>query len=212
MIGYVSATEDRDPGVTAIPNAVMRDTLQFLEKQLGRDSLRGILNLAGQEHYFREFPPNNMRADVDVNDYLALLQGIEDYYDERGAAAILRQLGRANVRRGVIHAVGLAEQGGRITGKQLLGIALAAFARSTALRDNRRILLQDSDDMLLVSLQQRACWAVDGQRLSCQVAVGALGGALEMVSGRSLRVRPIACRHGGAHHCVFEISLSGRRR
>jgi predicted hydrocarbon binding protein len=210
LIGYVSAVETKEPGDTYLPNSVMRDMLQFLERQLGREALRGILNLAGVEHYFRGLPPNNMQPEIKSSDYLALIQGLRDYYDERGAVAVLRELGKANVRRGVVHAVGLAEQGGRITGKQLLGIALDAFAKSTAVRDRRLVLLQDSGDMLLVSVRQPACWAADGSRHACEVAVGALRGALEMVSGRSLRVRPIACCHSGAHHCVFEVSRAGR--
>jgi predicted hydrocarbon binding protein len=39
---------------------------------------------------------------------------------------------------------------------------------------------------------------------------GALRGSLELVSGRELRVRAIACCRRGAHHCVFEVSR-GRR-
>ena len=206
MIGYVSVNEDKENTTGRIPNAVMRDLLQFLEQQLGRDALRGVLNLAGTERYFRGLPPNNMRLETDAADYVAVLQGLQDYYDERGALAILRELGRATVRRAVIHGVSVAEQRGPLTGKQLLSIALDSFAASTALRDRRHILLQDSDDMLLVSIRQAPCWATDRRGRACEIVSGALRGALEMVSGRELRVRPIACCQRDAHHCVFEVS------
>jgi len=208
--GYVSAAEGKEPGMGSIPNSVMRDMLQFLERELGQEALRGVLNLAGTEQYHRGLPPNNMRFEVKAADYLAVIQGLKDYYDERGAVAVLRELGKSTVRRGVVHAVGLAEQGGRISGRQLLTIALDSFAKSTALRDRRLILLQDSGDMLLVSLRQPACWAMDGSHHACEVVVGSLRGSLEMVSGRNLLVRPIACCHSGARHCVFEVSRAGR--
>ena len=210
MIGYVTAAESKEQGLGSLPNSVMRDMLQFLERQLGTEALRGILNLAGAEQYHGGLPPNNMRFEVKAADYLAVIQGIRDYYDERGAVAVLRELGKSTVRRGVVHAVGLAEQGGRLSGRQLLSIALDSFAKSTALRDHRLMLLQDSGDMLLVSLRQPACWTVDGSHHACEVVVGSLRGALEMVSGRSLRARPIACCHSGARHCVFEVSRGGR--
>ena len=210
MIGYVTAAESKEPGLGSVPNSVMRDMLQFLERELGPEALRGILNLAGAEHYHRGLPPNNMRFEIKAADYLSVIQGLRDYYDERGAVAVLRELGKTAVRRGVVHAVGLAEQGGRLSGRQLLNIALESFAKSTALRDPRLILLQDSGDMLLVSLRQPACWAVDGSHHACEVVVGSLRGVLEMVSGRSLRVRPIACCNAGSRHCVFEVSRGGR--
>ena len=210
MIGYVSAEDARADGTGKIPNSVMRDFLQFLERQLGREALRGILNLAGMERYFRRLPPNNMRYEVESGDYLAVMDGLADYYDERGAVAIMRELGRAAVRRAVIHNVGLAEERGRISGKQLLSIALDSFAKSTAIRERDLILLQDSGDMLLVSMRVPPCWAMDRKGRSCEAVGAALRGALEMVTNRYLRVRPIACHRDGAHHCIFEVCRANR--
>jgi predicted hydrocarbon binding protein len=210
--GYVSADESRDSPGADIPNSVLRDLLQFLEQQLGRDTLRGVINLAGVETYHRGLPPNNMRLEAPAADYVALLQGLRDYYDERGALAFMRELGRATVRRAVIHSVGQAEQRGPLNGKQLLAIALDSFAKSTAIRDRRQVLLQDSGDMLLVSTRESPCWARDRRGHACEIVTGALRGALELVSGRELRVRSIACCHHGAHHCVFEVSRGNRWR
>jgi len=209
--GY-ALDEDRDGPSGSIPNSVMRDMLRFLEQQLGRDALRGVLNLAGLERYHRTLPPDNMRLETAAVDYVSLMQGLRDYFDDRGALAFLRELGRSTVRRGVIHAVGQAEQRGALTGKQLLSIALDSFAKSTALRDRRDILLQDSGDMLLVSIRQPPCWAADRSHGACEIVTGALRGALELVSGRELRVRSIACCQTGAHHCVFEVSRGNRWR
>ncbi|MHB0876100.1 MAG: hypothetical protein ACYC5O_08655 [Anaerolineae bacterium] len=212
MKGYVSASDGKDNSGGTIPNSVMRDLLQFLERQLGPEPLRGILNLAGQSDYFEQFPRNDMRHDTEAAAYLSVIQGLQDYYDERGAKAILRELGRSTVRRAVIHSVSLAEQRGAIGGRQLLAIALESFAKSTAIRDRRHVLLQDSGDMLLVSVRQPPCWARDRCGRSCEISVGCLRGALEMVTGRGLHVRPIACGRDGAHHCVFEVSRSNRWR
>jgi predicted hydrocarbon binding protein len=209
--GYVSASDGRDNG-SSIPNSVMRDLLQYLERQLGPEPLRGILNLAGQSDYFENYPRNDMRHETAAAAYLHVIQGLQDYYDERGARAILRDLGRSTVRRAVIHSVSMAEQQGAIGGKQLLSIALDSFAKSTATRDRRHVLLQDSGDMLLVSVRQPPCWARDHGGRACEIAVGALRGALEMVTGRGLNVRPIACGRDGAHHCVFEVSRPNRWR
>ena len=52
MKGYVSASDGKDNSGGTIPNSVMRDLLQFLERLLGLEPLRGILNLAGQSDYF----------------------------------------------------------------------------------------------------------------------------------------------------------------
>ena len=212
MKGYVSASDDRDNSGGTIPNSVMRDLLQFLERQLGLEPLRGILNLAGQGQYFEQYPRNDMSHDTDASAYLDVIQGLQDYYDERGAKAVLRQLGRSTVRRAVIHSVSIAEQRGPIGGKALLAIALESFAKSTAVRDRRHMLLQDSGDMLLVSVRQPPCWARDRAGRSCGVAIGALRGALEVVTGRGLYVRPIACGRDGAHHCVFEVCRANRWR
>lgn len=210
MRGYVSANGAKESHDGFIPNSVMRDFLQFLERQLGRESLRGILNLAGQEHYFHALPPNNMSPEAEAAAYLDILEGLSDYYDERGAESVLRELGRQTVRRAIIHAIGLQEQRSPINGRQLLDIALESFSKSTAVRDRQQLLLQDSGDMLLVSVRCPPCWARDRAGQACQVSLGALRGALESVTGRSLHVRPIACGRNGAHHCVFEVSRSGR--
>lgn len=212
MKGYISASEGIGNSDGAIPNSVMRDLLQFLEHQLGPEALRGVLNLAGQEAYHRDWPRNDMRYAIPAGDYLDVLQGLRDFYDDRGARAVLRELGRSTVRRSVIHSVNTAEQKGPIAGRQLLGIALDSFAKSTAIRDRRHILLQDSGDILLVSMRQPPCWAVDRDAQACEVPTGALRGALELVTGRHLQVRSIACGHGGAHHCVFEVSRTNRWR
>jgi len=188
----------------------MRDLLQFLERQLGRDALRGILNLAGTHQYFRELPPNNMLYDINASDYVAVLDGLEDYYDDRGAAAILRELGYHTARRAIIHSVGRAEQRGPISPKQLLILALEAFAKSTAIRERRFILLQDSAEILLVSVRRPGCWVLDRRGRGCQLVVGALKGSLELVSGRRLSVRPVACCEDNARHCIFEVARAGR--
>jgi predicted hydrocarbon binding protein len=210
--GYVSVSDNQEKPAGKVPNSVMRDLLLFLDRQLGHRAYRGVLNLAGMHAYLRALPPNNMHEEVNAADYLAVLGGLQDYYDERGAAAVLRELGRSTVRRAVIHAVGLAEQTGSLDGKQLLRLALNALAQSTALGDRRLILLQDSGDMLLVSTRQPACWAPDPKGRACEVVMGAMRGSLEMVSGRPLQVRAIACCLNGAHHCVFEVARAGRWR
>jgi len=203
--GYVSANDGKDSTGDTIPNSVMRDLLQFIEHQIGLEPLRYVLNLAGQSDYFENYPHNDMRYGVSAADYIDVIQGLEDYYDELGAKAVLRQLGRTAVRRAIVHSVSLAEQRGPISGRTLLSIALESFAKSTAVRERQRILLQDSGDMLLVSMRQPPCWARDEHGRSCEVAVGALRGALETVTGRPLHVRPIACGYDGAEHCVFEV-------
>ena len=76
MKGYVSVNDNRDKPAGRVPNSVMRDMLQFLERQLGYGSYRGVLNLAGMHGYLRGLPPNNMREEVHSADYLAVLDGL----------------------------------------------------------------------------------------------------------------------------------------
>lgn len=213
MQGYVRVADDHIGISGAVPNSVMRDLLQFLERQLGHNALRGVLNMAGTEDYFWHRPANDMQEMVKASDYLAVLQALADYYDERGAIAIIRELGRYTVKRALIRNLSLAEQQrSKTSGRELLKTALQSFAQSTAVRDRRLIILQDSGDMLLVSMRCPPCWTNDGSDYACQVAVGALRGSLELISGSNLRVRPIACCFNAAHHCVFEVSRPNRYR
>ena len=207
--GYVPAEQAGAP-TGLVPNSVMRDLLRFLERHLGAEALRGILNLAGLESYHQSLPPDDMRLEVDAAHYVAVMQGLQDYYDERGAMAIARAVGRSAVRRAIIHDIGARNHARQLGGRELFTIALDCFAKTTALRDRQLIALQDSGDMLLVTLRQPACWARDPAGRACQVVVGALRGALELISGRHLRVRAVACIHDGAGHCIFEVGRAAR--
>ena len=91
-------------------NTAFRTMLLGVREIVGENGLKTILNRSGLTAYLKELPPNNMElSEVKISDCAKYENAIRDIYGDKGARAILFNVGTAQALAGIEENKELAE-------------------------------------------------------------------------------------------------------
>lgn len=139
--------------------------------------------------------------------FKAVITGMEESLGEKATAIALVSAGRARGKN-LVESLGLMGQD--------MSIDDLTVKISTALgKDGTRLLIIDrieqDGDKYRAYTRETVCSAgeVDGSDRKCTFTLGAVGGALEAITGKRYRAKHVASVLRGSEHDVFEYTPLG---
>lgn len=196
-----------------MPNAALRLLLLSVEKVMGMERMKVLLDYAGLPQYAGHYPPDDLEYGAFFSLYGRIEQAIEELYGPRGARAMLLRVGHSTCR---------IEMKAQPTGILLVGQALRLMPfiplpakmrlllRQMVAATNKRLnqpahLEEDADGFMIVVDRCTCEFRPSHPEPCCLVALGAFDQAIRWLTGKPFDVQEITCINIGADACRYRI-------
>lgn len=199
-----------------IDNFVMNTYLTTLQNVVGENGLKSILNYSRLEKYIDNFPPDNHKLEVPVEELSTLFRSLYELFGRKGVRGLQLRVGRENARVS-------------IEGRSVIAESLKLVARLVPEKKKMHLLLEkvveesnqmlpSRADMLPVELQENEdCFLIihrnrfESENISseipvCNVFVGNLQYIVEWITGHKHEVEEIECRAMGYPADIFRVA------
>ena len=199
-------------------NFSMRIYLETIQHIVGSNGLKSILNYAHLEKYIDNFPPDNDRVEVPLEDLKIMCHSLLEIFGPRGARSLQLRIGRENVRRGLqkrpqmARAIQLAchfmpeTKKMRIALEKLVETSKHRYTSEVYEPDDRIELREEEDYFIIIEREAWESEDVISQNPVCDIYAGTIEALMEWVTGHLHEVKEVECRAMG-HPCdVFRIT------
>lgn len=200
---------DRDGELT---NNAFRAVLLGVEDVVGPSGMATVLRQAALLQYVRNYPPPNMEPGGHRQSYVSRVdKALFDIYGERGARAILQQVGRGQARSGMadnpalVNATRLALRfmPRRLQIKFVLDTVTKQVNAETGTAAK---IIEEGADFYFDDPTCTHCIGWQHGKAVCYVVAGFMGQVLSrMIEGCDFKVEEIACFAKGDASCRFRI-------
>lgn len=199
-----------------VDNFVMKTYLTTLQNVVGENGLKSILNYSHLEKYVDNFPPDNHKLEIPVEELSVLFRSLHELFGRKGVRGLQLRVGRENARIG-------------IEGRSAIAESLRLVARLVPEKKKMRLLLEkvveesnqmypSRTDVVPVELQENENSFViihrnrfESENISsetpvCNVFIGNLQYVVEWITGHTHEVEEIECRAMGHPADVFKVA------
>lgn len=84
-----------------IDNFIMKTYLETLQNIVGENGLKSVLNYSNLERYIDNFPPDNHKLEIPVEELGALFRSLYELFGRKGVRGLQLRVGRENARIGI---------------------------------------------------------------------------------------------------------------
>lgn len=195
-----------------ISNMTFRVVLLGIQEIIGENGLSSLLNYTGLKHYIDNFPPNNHEKNrCKSSEITRLDQGIADIFGEKGANAILFQVGKKQAKWGLEENTDVVDATKKVL-KDLdennrVKTALEIMAATVAAELNSDIWVEEHSEYFLYKTNQTThCFNRKSSIPVCYVSDGFITGILEWATDTTYWAsKEEKCMAMGEPHCTFRI-------
>lgn len=196
-------------------NFVMVAWLETVENLVGSNGLHSILNYAGLQKYIDNFPPDDDKNEIPVQDLQNLHKALLELFGGKGTQVIQLRAGKEFVhnaidkRSKIAKTVKLAAR--LLPENKKIGMVLERWGEEVEKREpseihKPRVEVQEKDDCFIYTDWDN--YLTDGIKSSmpvCSFYVGELTYLVEWITGHEHKVKEIECRATGHQADIFKI-------
>jgi predicted hydrocarbon binding protein len=200
-----------------ISNMTFRVVLLGIREIIGENGLNTVLNYAKLAKYRDNLPPNDHEKNrCLVSEVAAVDKGVADIFGDKGAAAILFQVGRMQAKWGLEENPDTAAAARNIfsgmsgfdTAKTALELAAGVVAAET---DCKAWAQTDGQDLLYHIDENTHSFGMKSKTPVCHVTSGFVTGVIAWATGEEGWIgREEACMAMGAPHCTHRVKKAGQ--
>lgn len=199
-----------------IDNFIMKTYLMTLQNVVGENGLRSILNYSRLEKYIDNFPPENHKLEIPVEELSSLFRSLCELFGKKGVRGLQLRVGRENARISIERLSAMAESlrlvSRLVPEKTKMRLLLEkAVEESNQMYSSRAdklpVELQENEDCFLIIHKSR----FESENISsevpvCNVFVGNLQYIVEWITGHKHEVEEIECRATGYPADIFKVA------
>lgn len=201
-----------EPSGLYYPNRIARHFFLAMEDVMGRGGLGMVLNLAKQDSYIEQYPPDNLAKDFDFTSMAAIQIALENTYGVRGGRGMALRIGRAAFSQGMKNfgaLAGISDPAFRALPRdERCRLGLRALADIfTKFSDQHSSVEEDTEAFRFIVQQSPMAWGRTSDKPVCHALAGILQECLRWASnGYEYIIYETACRACGESKCVFTIN------
>ncbi|MBN2225088.1 MAG: 4-vinyl reductase [Deltaproteobacteria bacterium] len=195
-----------------IENKAFRVILMGVEEIVGKNALKSLLNYSGLTQYIDNIPPNNDKKESTcISETAKLDEAIEEIFGEKGARAILFQVGRMQAKYGLDENPDIARQAlESMTGMsepERARIILNYTADTISKQfDTESWIEEEEGSFLYKDKAGTHCFGRKADFPVCHTTAGFLGGLVTWAVGSNgWKVQETTCMAMGEPYCAFRI-------
>jgi predicted hydrocarbon binding protein len=206
------------PGVEKTDNLVMRANLETIQGIIGPNGLKSILNYAGLQKYIGNFPPDNDKREIPVEELQNLDRSLLHLFGGKGARGLQLRIGREFARIAIGRRPHI-EKAVKIAARFLpetkkMRLVLEKWGEEVEKREPSQIykprieIREEENCFIYIDRDHYAREGIISETPACNSYVGILEYLMEWITGHKHRVEETSCRAIGDSADVFRIEKS----
>ncbi|MBU7023272.1 MAG: hypothetical protein HXS40_03815 [Theionarchaea archaeon] len=199
-----------------IDNFIMKTYLMTLQNVVGENGLRSILNYSRLEKYIDNFPPEDHKLEIPVEELSSLFRSLCELFGKKGVRGLQLRVGRENARISIERLSAMAESlrlvSRLVPEKTKMRLLLEkAVEESNQMYKSRAdklpVVLQENEDYFVIIHKSRfESETISSEIPVCNVFVGNLQYIVEWITGHKHEVEEIECRAMGYPADIFRVA------
>jgi predicted hydrocarbon binding protein len=194
------------------PNRIARYFFLAMEDVMGQGGLSMVLNLAKQDLYIKNYPPDTLGKEFDFASLSAIQIALENTYGVRGGRGMAMRVGRASFSAGLKHFGALAGVNDpafrALPLDERCRLGLGALADIfTKFSDQKSSIEEDEKAFRFIAQPSPMAWDRISDKPVCHALAGIIQECARWAStGHEYIVHETACHACGDEACVFTIN------